>query len=55
MKTNLEKLIEKTNQEVLSQMDIQQELRMKMAESKAKIIKLRKKEKELHSLWLHNN
>lgn len=53
--TNLEKLIEKTNQEILSLMEEQQELRMKLAESKAKIIKARKKEKELHSLWLHNN
>jgi len=36
-------------------MEEQQELRMKLAESKAKIIEARKKEKELHSLWLHNN
>ena len=52
--SDLEILIEKHNQEILSLLDREQALRMKMAETKAKMLKAREKEKELHNLWLRN-
>lgn len=52
--SELEMLIEKHNQEILSLMDREQELRMKMAETKAKMLKAREKEEELYNLWLRN-